>query len=501
MNAPKQGQNCSSAPVSRRSFLAAAAAYASGLSVSGLGLVGNGKPNFVFILSDDQDWCGLSVPMHPTVSNSRSDFYRTPNLEALAGQGMRFSNAYAPAPVCSPTRISLQTGKGPAQLHWTKAAPVMTAKDGYRLVPPVCRKSISDDDITIAEVLKAAGYATAHYGKWHLRGGGPGVHGYDEHDGNTGNEDAAGFVDPNPVDIFGMSNRAIAFMEKNAASGTPFHVQLSYHALHYPENSLRSTQEVYRKRSPGEIHDGIEKAAITENLDTGVGMVVDGIEKLGIGDRTYVIYMSDNGAGGRSRARPLTGGKGSVWEGGIRVPLIIRGPGVGQNMFCHVPVVGYDLFPTFCDLAGVVAPLPEGIEGGSLSPLFEEGEGSVNRAREGLVFHFPHYQSRNGPQSAIRLGDFKLVETYETGKISLFDLSRDIGEKKDLSSQLPEKAADLHARLTSYLLAVGAQMPEVNPDHDPNTAPTYRRKRDTRNGKPHRKWKAGRRRTGKRIVE
>ena len=161
------------------------------------------QPNFIFMLSDDQGWNGLSVPMHPDVAGSKGEIFRTPNLEKLAAQGMRFSSAYAPAPVCSPTRISVQTGKSPARLHWTKAAP---AVPGRKLIEPRLIKDLSKDEVTIGELLKRAGYATAHYGKWHISGGGPGAHGYDEHDGDTGNENAFKFTDPNPVDIFGMAD-------------------------------------------------------------------------------------------------------------------------------------------------------------------------------------------------------------------------------------------------------------------------------------------------------
>lgn len=485
--------------VSRRDFLIYANAGAMGLPTAVPCLAQRtpkqSRPNCVFILSDDQDWTGLSVQMHPALANSMSDFFRTPNLEILARQGMRFSSAYAPAPVCSPTRISLQTGKSPAQLHWTKAAPVVTARDGYKLIPPRDNKSISTRETTIAETLKAAGYATAHFGKWHLRGRGPGAHGYDVHDGDTDNGDAAPFTDPNPVDIFGMSQRANAFMEESVNAGKPFYIQLSHHALHYPENALKSTQEAYRQREPGMKQRAIERAAITENLDSGVGMVMKQIEALGIADNTYLIYMSDNGAGGgRSRVRPLSGGKGSLWEGGIRVPLIIRGPGVKANTFCDVPVVGYDLFPTFFTLAGVQTPLSNGVEGGDIAPLFAEGRGDVQRPQEGLVFHFPHYQSDDGPHSAIRLGDFKLMEFYETGELRLFNLAMDIGERNDLAKEMPERTADLHARLQRHLEAVKAQMPEPNPNYDPNKAPATARDRGKRGGKEERGLESRKRR-------
>ena len=322
------------------------------------------RPNIVFMLSDDQGWSGLSVSMHPDVPASKSGIIETPNLERLAAQGMRFSAAYAPAPVCSPTRISLQTGKSPAQLHWTKAAP---AETGRKLLEPRLIKSISANEITISEMLRTAGYATAHYGKWHISGGGPGAHGYDEHDGDTGNEQAFKYTDPNPVDIFGMAERSAKFMEKCSKANKPFFIQLSWNALHASENAMKSTLAKYQQRMTSESDKSISTAAISDDLDKGVGRVLDAIDRLGLAKNTIVIYMSDNGAGGGSRRGALRGGKGGVWEGGLRVPMIVRGPGVLANSWCHTPVVGYDWFPTFCDLAGISTNrLPRNVEGGSL---------------------------------------------------------------------------------------------------------------------------------------
>jgi len=462
--------------ITRRRCLALGAAAAAHLC---RGLVAGPKrrPNFVFILSDDQGWSGLSVAMHDGIPGSKSDFHRTPNLERLARQGMRFSAAYAPSPVCSPTRISLLTGKSPAQLHWTKAAPVRTAADGCKLIPPVIVRQIADRETTIGEALKRAGYATAHFGKWHLRGGGPGRHGFDAHDGDTGNKDAAPFKDPNPVDIFGISKRANAFMEASVKAGKPFYVQLSHHALHYPEHSLKATQEACARRRPRANPRETAVAAMTENLDTGVGVVLDAIDRLGIADSTYVLYMSDNGAGGGRGRGPLRGGKGSVWEGGIRVPLIIRGPGVEAGACCHARVVGYDLFPTFCELAGVIGPLPKGIEGGSIVPLFGDGKGVVKRPREELGFHFPHYQGPDGPHSALLLGDHKLIRFYETGATELYDLKKDVGERRDLAPVMAHRAKALGRQLDQYLRSVSAQMPTPNPQYDPARLPVPRRRR------------------------
>ncbi|MDX1925430.1 MAG: sulfatase [Pirellulaceae bacterium] len=425
------------------------------------------RPNIVFMLSDDQGWNGLSVAMHPTLAASKGEIFQTPNLEKLAEQGMRFSSAYAPAPVCSPTRISLQTGKSPAQLHWTKAAP---AVPGRKLTEPRLIKSLSNNELTIGELLKRAGYATAHYGKWHIAGGGPGEHGYDDHDGDTGNENAFKFTDPNPVDIFGMAERAAKFMEKSKNENKPFYIQLSWNALHAPELAMKSTQAKYEKIAATNNARQVATAAITEDLDSGVGRVLDAIDRLGLGDNTYVIYMSDNGSGGGGKRGGLSGGKGSVWEGGIRVPLIVRGPGVEANSWCDVPVVGYDFLPTFCAWAGLTKnDLPQAIEGGDLTNLLHNrGQGQVQRVREELVFHFPHYQSDNGPHSSMRMGNLKLIHFYEDDRVTLFDLSQDIGERNDLSKQMPHETNLLKQRLSKYLTEVDAQLPTMNPDFDPS---------------------------------
>lgn len=432
------------------------------------------KPNIIFMLSDDQGWNGLSVPMHPDVAGSKGEIFQTPNIEKLALQGMRFSSAYAPAPVCSPTRISIQTGKSPAQLHWTKAAP---AVPGRKLTEPRLIKDLSQDEWTIAELLRKAGYATAHYGKWHIAGGGPGAHGYDEHDGDTGNENAFKFTDPNPVDIFGMADRAAKFMEKSQKANKPFYIQLSWNALHAPELANKATQAKYEKYASQNNSKQVATAAITEDLDSGVGKVLEALDRLGLSDNTFVIYMSDNGSGGGGKRGGLSGGKGSVWEGGIRVPWIVRGPGIAANSWCDVPVVGYDWLPTFCAMAGVSEnDIPKEIEGGNIVGLLQsKGIGTVKRAREELVFHFPHYQSDDGPHSSIRLGNLKLIHFYEEDRVSLFDLSKDIGERNDLTKQMPREAQMLKERLGNYLTAVHAQMPTKNKDFDP-TQPIAPRK-------------------------
>lgn len=432
------------------------------------------QPNVILMLSDDQGWGGLSVAMHPDHPGAKSTIFHTPNIERLASQGMRFSAGYAPASVCSPTRISLQTGRSPASLHWTKAAP---AEEGHKLTEPRLIKSIAANETTIGEILREAGYATAHYGKWHIAGGGPEKHGYDESDGDTGNENAYQFKDPNPVDIFGMAERTEAFIAKCQKAGKPFFVQLSWNALHAAENALEATKAKYANVSAGNNSKQSSVAAITEDLDTGVGRVMDSIDKLGLAETTNVIYMSDNGAGGGKRTG-LNGGKGTMWEGGIRVPFIVRGPGVPANSWSDVPVVGYDLYPTFCEWANVpVGKLPKTIEGGSIASLLaNNGKGEVKRAREELVFHFPHYQSDDdGPHSAIRQGDLKLIHFYESDRDVLFDLSKDISEQHDLATEQSRDATMLKKRLMTYLQDVDAQFATPNPDYDPNAEPVARK--------------------------
>lgn len=445
-----------------------------------LPVYGADRPNFIVMLSDDQDWTGLSVAMHPDVPNSKSDFFRTPNLERFASQGIRFSNGYAPAPVCSPTRISLQTGKSPARLRWTKAAPPET---GHRLIEAESRKDIRREEVTVAEMLKGAGYATAHLGKWHLGGGGPEAHGYDVSDGDTGNRDADPFVDPNPDDVFGMASRAEAFLSRQAASGTPFYLQLSWYPLHLPQNALKLTRAFYEKQPPGRMHQDVDVAAITENLDTGVGQVLDAVERLKLADHTYIVYLSDNGAGGGGRGgiRPLSAGKGGVSEGGIRVPFIVRGPGIPAGSWSHVPVLAYDLFPTFCQLAGVTASLPPQLDGTDISSLLHGNPDGFRRPTGELVFHFPHYQG-DTPHSAIRVGNHKLLHFYETGEDRLYDLATDLGERKDLAPTRPEIVTDLRGRLATYLRDVDAAMPSPNPNFDPAREPA--RKGGRNKGKP-----------------
>ncbi|MFN9416858.1 MAG: sulfatase-like hydrolase/transferase, partial [Pirellula sp.] len=243
----------------------------------------------------------------------------------------------------------------------------------------------------------------------------------------------------------------------------------SWNALHAAELANKATLAKYEKLATNNSKQAAT-AAITEDLDSGVGKVLEAVDQLGLSENTYIIYMSDNGSGGGGRRGGLSGGKGSVWEGGIRVPLIVRGPKVTANSWCHAPVVGYDFLPTLCALAGVPSKeLPRDIEGGDITSLLHHsGEGVVKRQREELVFHFPHYQSDDGPHSAIRLGNLKLIHFYEDNRVAMFDLAKEIGEREDLAQQMPKDVQELKGRLDQYLAAINAQLPTSNPSFDPS---------------------------------
>ncbi len=430
-------------------------------------------PNIVLVLVDDLGWTGLSVRMDERVADSRSDFYQTPHIAKLAEEGMRFSRAYAPAPLCTPSRASILTGKSPARLHITTPGAGDQARVDSKLIGPRSLRKLPAAESTIAEVLARAGYASAHFGKWHIGSSGPGEHGFDLHDGATGNAVSGTDAEQNPKDIFGLTERAVEFMKSQVEAGKPFYLQLSHYAVHEPLEARESSKERFRALPPTERHGDVEYAAMTYDVDAGVGALLAEIEALGLADNTYVVVTSDNGAAGGARRpenAPLSGGKGSLYEGGLRVPLIVRGPGIEPGSSCGENVVGFDLFATFCDWAAV--EVPGAIDGVSLAPLLADRPDDFARAEEALLFHYPHYGQgpRQEPQSAILLGDHKLVRDLETGTSELFDLALSPAEERDLSGEDPQRAAELDGLLDELLERAGAQMPTENPDYDPRAA-------------------------------
>ena len=429
--------------------LLAAAPFATGQDSS--------DPNIILILADDQGWNHLSVPMDDALPGSGSDYFQTPNIERIAAAGMRFPNAYAAAPMCGPSRIALHYGKGTAQVVYSEAADDVRA-----------------ESMTIGEMMQSAGYATAHFGKWSPGPPESGLQFYDASDGAAGNGDGNVEDPANPKDIFGISERAVAFMEASVDDGQPFYMQLSHYAPHVGFQALEETAEKWERIEPGELHIDPVYAAMTEDLDTGIGMVLDKLKDLGVEDNTYVIYTSDHGQTiNRSTNQPLKLGKGTLWEGGMRVPFIVSGPGIAAGTISDARVVSLDFFPTFAELAGAGDALPDDLEGGSLVPVLHGGgDGEVTRAREELMFHFaqPSGQPESRPSSSIYLGNHKLLKFYDTGDLQLFDIAQDLREQEDLAGRIPGRVEDLHQRLTSYLNAVNATIPDPS-TMTPGTAP------------------------------
>jgi len=425
-------------------------------------LVGKTKsPNFILILTDDQSYVGTSFLANSEDSRTKSDYYQTPNMDRLAQMGMRFTNGYAPAPFCCPTRRSILIGQTPARHeyqadreNWTKT---------YR------------KQLSIPQMLKKANsqYVTAHFGKWDFRYDmiTPGDVGYDVSDGYTSNgtggyngdiRGPAALEDPKL--IFSLTDRACRFLEEQKEQGNPFYLQVSHYAVHVDVFYKQETLDKYRQMEPGKKHYVPEFAAMTGDLDQGIGILLNKIEELGLLENTYILFMSDNG-GRKSIPKgdnknvlsnfPLRDGKATMYEGGIRVPYVLAGPGIRENSFSHVPVTGLDILPTLAELSGYNGPLPENIDVGSIMNVaLNNGQGKVQRKNDFLIFH--HAVNRE-PQTAIRKGNYKLVKTWQKNQLELFDLSQDVSENNNLADTYPEIARELENSLNEFLHSVGAE--------------------------------------------
>jgi len=356
---------------------------------------------------------------------------------------------------------------------------------GSKLLPAPVMQELPEAETTIAEVLKREGYTTAHFGKWHVGRVSPSKHGFDENDGPNNNGGPENVENPNPKQAFGITERGMDFMERQAKAGRPFYLQISHYAGRGGTDARPETYAAVRQRATTDRDQRlVGSAAVVEDMDATIGMLMAKLNALGIADRTYFIYTADHGAQGRNANGPLTNGKGTVWEGGIRVPLIVRGPGIKAGACTHVRASTVDLFPTITALARVKESLPNNLEGGNLAAVLGSAPGAVvKRAREEFVVHFPHYdKDEQGPASAILLGNDKLIRPYETGVEMLFDLSRDIGEQHDLAKDQARETAELDRRLTEYLKAVGAQMPSPNPKFDPAHPQPFQERRGGKGG-------------------
>lgn len=423
-------------------------------------------PNIIFILADDLGWHQLG--------SYGSDYYQTPVLDQMAAEGMRFTNAYAAAPVCSPTRGSIMTGKYPARTHLTVNIPTGRNPDRPTLTPDFAQW-LPMDEITIAEVLKSAGYATGHFGKWHLnkdkdyapgRPRDPGSQGFDVV--LTTHKYEAGPPSPYEDDwqhVRHITEHALEFIEAN--SDGPFFAYVSHNSIHRPEVEKESLVAKY-KAKPGAdndveyAHNNPTQGAMLEVLDASVGRILEKVDDLGIAENTIVIFFSDNGQLGPKDSKPLRGSKADLYEGGIRSPMIVKWPGrVPAGTTHDEPVISNDFLPTFSALAGV-EDLPADIDGLDLSHLIQDP--SANLERDTLYFHFPHYHSQGlGPQGAIREGNYKLIEYYENsllgqdGAFELFDLEADLAERQNLAKEQPERVKAMSDKLREWRKSVGAQ--------------------------------------------
>ncbi len=427
------------------------------------------KPlNFVFFLIDDMG--------QRDVGCYGSTVYETPNVDKLASQGMRFTDGYAACPVCSPTRASILTGKYPARLHITDWIPG-SRRPFAKLAVPNWTQYLPHEEVTIAEALKPAGYATASIGKWHLGGPEyrPEVQGFDLNFGGDHRGQPPSYFFPYKIPCIPegkpgeylsdrLTDEALKFIEAN--KDKPFFLYLPHYAVHMPLQAKKDLTEKFRQKGRAEKgQNSATYAAMIASVDESVGRVLGKLDELGLADRTVVFFMSDNGglAAVTSNA-PLRAGKGTLYEGGVREPWIVRWPGlVKPGTTCSVPVISTDFFPTILEMAGVKPDLKRVLDGLSTVPLLKQA-GAIER--EALYWHYPHYHLTK-PGGAIRCGDFKLIEYYEDGRLELYNLKDDLSETADLAAKMPDKAAGLRKKLDDWRKAVGAQMPTPNPNYDP----------------------------------
>jgi arylsulfatase A-like enzyme len=471
-----------------RAFLVAA-----GLAV-GLVLAGEGgaplgaserPPNIVFILIDDLGWRDLGC--------YGSTFYETPHVDRLAGQGMKFTNAYAACSVCSPTRAAILTGQYPARLHLTDYLSGRPPRDA-KLQVPDWTPYLTRDTPTIAGVLRPAGYVSGLVGKWHLGGssesGAPGEAEDSLPERRGFDVNVAGSQYGQPPDYFfpyeragpngttyrfpnftgghegeyltdRLTAEAEKFLEKNR--DRPFFLYLAHYAVHTSiGNRLQAKPNVIAKYAaradPRAAQHNAAYAAMVESMDESVGRLMHKLDELKIADRTVVVFTSDNGGYGQVTAQPpLRGAKSDPYEGGIRVPLIVRWPGVVKaGSVSDTPATSVDFFPTFCEIAGVKPDPGHKVDGVSLVPLLKQTGGL---GRDALFWHYPHYNDRATPHGIVRQGDFKLIEFFEDGRLELYDLKADAGEKDDLAPTRPDKAREMQRLLADWRRQVGAQMP------------------------------------------
>lgn len=437
-------------------------------------------PNIVLLLADDLGWTGLR--------SFGSDFYETPNLDHLAGQGLKFTNAYSGCTVCSPTRASLMTGMYPARLRLTDFIAGQN-RPYARMTIPEWTRGLDEQWVTLAEALKAGGYRTIHVGKWHLdfpRQKNPGStsHGFDvSHDKPRGTRGY--FINDEKVKSLGLTSNYTtdyltdkAVEEIDKSGDEPFFLYFAYHVPHTPIQGREDLVNYFKaKADPAAIHHNPTYAAMVKSLDLSVGRVLKSLEEKGLADDTLVVFISDNGGltqrygvhDGFTENLPLRRGKGSAYEGGVRVPALARWPGViREGEESETPIMTTDFYPTFLKAAGIVGDAGHNsqVDGVSLIPVFDDPAHDFKRD---LFWHYPHYHAGgDGPYSAIRSGDWRLIEFLETGKLELYNLKYNLSESVNLAGRYPGKLDELKEKLDQWRNSVSAQMPTFNPNFDPD---------------------------------
>ncbi|WP_215225097.1 sulfatase [Echinicola shivajiensis] len=457
---------------------------------------GEKKPNVLFVLVDDLGWKDLGY--------SGSTFYETPNIDQLAEEGAVFTDAYSACPVCSPARAAIMSGKTPAQLNLTDYIPGNRSfgpHEDQKLTSHPFKLQLDLEEYTIAESFRDAGYKTMIAGKWHLAEEEkyyPQFQGFDINKGaNRTGHPAGGYFSPykNPELTDGyegeyltdrLTDEVISFIEQNKEA--PFFAYLSFYTVHLPMQGKPDKVEKYREKLQKTDFSNKEfdkngktwvkqqqnmphYAAMVESMDENVGRILATLKKLKLDENTIVVFTSDNGGMATSNRTdniptsnlPLRAGKGYLYEGGIRVPMVIKYADKYKGKSYDFPVSGIDFYPTLLDLAHLKPAQAMGLEGISIKPLLENKE----QEERPIFWHYPHYSGGLGgrPAGAVRMGDYKLIEFYEDMHCELYDIKNDIAEKNDLSIKHPEKVKELRKKLHQWRSKVNAQMPYPNPNY------------------------------------
>ena len=433
------------------------------------------SPNVIIVLIDDMGLTDLSC--------YGSKFYESPNIDQLAKDGVRFTQGYSACTVCSPTRAALLTGKYPARLHITDWIPGHERPKAKMKIPE-WQKFLPFEEITLAEQLKSAGYATASIGKWHLTPGlkegdeayYPDKHGFDVNIGGYARGQPPSYFSPYKIPTLTdgpigeyltdrEANEAVKFIEAN--KDKPFFLYLPHYAVHQP---IAGKPEVVAKFKAKDTTDLKQKnatyAALVSSVDDAMGTIRAALKRLKIDEQTIIIFTSDNGGLiGTTDNSPLRAGKGSAYEGGVRVPLIMFWPGVTKaGTLEPTPAISIDIYPTVLEMTGI-KPLQSLIDGNSLASLLKSG---AKPDRDTIFWHYPHYHPGGAtPYSAIRSGDYRLVHFYEDGHDEMYNVATDVSETKDLAVTEPDRAKALRIRLDAWLKSVDAQLPTTNPAYDP----------------------------------